>query len=1377
VVCSGEILPCEGRESLAQGAQSSCAAPGALEGAWSSLGQRKVSLPWPGWHWMDLKAPSKPMHSSHLVTSRPELRFAASSEAPPRTTVTQEPPELQLSQSCLAMDLVMRLVRALLLLALLLAVAPSPGAAKELCPEPCRCPGRGQLNCGHAGLATVPPGSRRRALSVLALQLPLLGSLCLQSPPGTPGALPGQRQGGGDARLGTLCLLQAKPASCSAAEWQGNGSSPHTTHFHWNSKLGCSARRGGNHHSFPARQELLAPSPCLSAQGSSCGRLQPARSKGLLWPGAGMIPASSCCRRFSHDHPICCWPVAAVTIVLRDNELQAVKSHSLEGLTVPCPRRGSRWGPAAQPGRGHVPFVPPETQAAEASKSDRANGSDLCCSDWNRDLSCNEILSIEERAFEPLPFLKFLLCAGHPSCGGKCSCSFPHAAEVNADGWMATPGDRPQRACPHAAIRAASSWSLGCIATTTEKAAVSSRFHLGFAPFLPRDPALPPPSVGQARFLCVTSSFPRNLSGNGLTRIRSGTFQAWHGMHGTRAKGPPGRVSAGSLPMCSCQGPFSGPAHLLQGALESGQAVPTCPAHAAHILAICPDRALLFLRILSHNPLAVIADAAFFKLPSESSTSARANLPLAQPESAGDTTTPAPAEQGKGQAVLVCPQLQSNPATGTQTFRHESPSGPQGSGNKVHSCQQLQAPASFRDSGALRGEQQESRERGNPFWWHLIALLIPTGWFRAGRGRGKPGSRMASLGAGRSGSLCQQHHQHQGPAPSALGAEFWQPLSNACRDLSATQVTPATLLLLLQSTCVRLSPSHQQAPSAGTRALPGKKICVPQNQNKPSKLKSCCSLWERAKTHQLRGGISPFGEAQPPCVECMRSLSGALMESRTGWPGAPAISPLVFSQVPKEAACCLCQELPRPESPCRTIQFLCQKLCSTSAPQCGWSQTATAPEPGEMLQHCPVLQGGPDLPLEYRPWTKHLGMGTRWAHQTYDFPIHSMPPGKESGKAPCPSLVLEGNPGGFCATPLATAGQRAGPVMRSAGTEGDVSSLDSSRKNSYPPQHLLGHEVQTSVDDLRAKLKKKVHKAESIRTVESIVPHQPQPAWLKHVVEKTPSTWDHKQHESHLNRQAINPWAEDPRATATKDEQRLNRNLDFLSDPVVQRRPAVSSRGGATAEEEHSSIDRHLLITPDTIDTHWKQQEEGSRFLNRPWSPQSLDLAPVPGELLETMVDHKSLQTFMAHMERALRMDCSVPQLKLVCAKMVSETGLLLKTQGASDGMGRCPLQENIYRRTALEEDQETTEKVGELQALLHLECPGDEPHVPLQMPLHMLGTKACTAPSSAGSSLPGRSLPCLLSQLSPALLCSPAFSHTAMRLGALEFLQRGTGN
>ncbi|XP_053821491.1 uncharacterized protein LOC128800395 isoform X3 [Vidua chalybeata] len=491
----------------------------------------------------------------------------------------------------------------------------------------------------------------------------------------------------------------------------------------------------------------------------------------------------------------------------------------------------------------------------------------------------------------------------------------------------------------------------------------------------------------------------------------------------------------------------------------------------------------------------------------------------------------------------------------------------------------------------------------------------------------------------------------------------------------------------------------------------------------------------------------------------------------------PSVSSL---QVPKEAACCLCQEHPRPESPCRTIQFLCQKLCSTSASQCA---------------HTTLLQTrGEIMDMEER-------------RELNSSPVLSLKP-KEPSLGDHGTVTLE--------------------VALTPSTEGDVSSLDSSRTNSFAPQHLLGHKGKTSADDLRAKLKKKLHKSKSTKTAKTIVPHQPQPAWLKHVVEKTPSSWDHKQQESHLNRQALNPWdvagglkpthgksldrplrdevegqaprqnyimtikeqqdsqqkqldsrlnwqilnpwdvagglnpndddsisghhrdkekdpaprqnfvnfhkqpkkqdsqywvghnrlfyqvlspvkAEgEPRATGTKDEQHLNRNLDFLSDPLVQSGPAASSGGGATAEEEQSFLGGHLLIMPDTRDTHGKQQEEGSRFLNKPWSPQSPDIAPVPRELLETTVDHhlrlvlleKSLQTFLAHVERARSKDCSLPQLKLACAKMVSKTGLLLKVlserqenQGASDPMGRCPLQENISRGTAVDEDQEPTEK------------------------------------------------------------------------------------
>lgn len=41
---------------------------------------------------------------------------------------------------------------------------------------------------------------------------------------------------------------------------------------------------------------------------------------------------------------------------------------------------------------------------------------------------------------------------------------------------------------------------------------------------------------------------------------------------------------------------------------------------------------------------------------------------------------------------------------------------------------------------------------------------------------------------------------------------------------------------------VGLSPSHQQGPSAGTRALLGKQFRVPPKQSKPRKFRACCFL-------------------------------------------------------------------------------------------------------------------------------------------------------------------------------------------------------------------------------------------------------------------------------------------------------------------------------------------------------------------------------------------------------------------------------------------------------------------------------------------------------------------------------------------------------
>ncbi|NXE82160.1 L37A2 protein, partial [Cochlearius cochlearius] len=169
----------------------------------------------------------------------------------------------------------------------------------------------------------------------------------------------------------------------------------------------------------------------------------------------------------------------------------------------------------------------------------------------------------------------------------------------------------------------------------------------------------------------------------------------------------------------------------------------------------------------------------------------------------------------------------------------------------------------------------------------------------------------------------------------------------------------------------------------------------------------------------------------------------------------------------------------------------------------------------------------------------------------------------------------------------------------------------------------------------------------------------------------------------------VNPEAE-PTPTERKAEQRLNPNHRFFYNLLVNNNPsAAGSVLEGTAEEEGSSLGGHLPAISRTAETHWKQRKEASSFLNKPGSSDS----PVQGDLFETKVNHhlrllvpdEALRVFIAHVAQALRMDCSLPELQLACAKMVSKTGLLIKLlserrddQEASVLMGQCLQEGNV---------------------------------------------------------------------------------------------------
>ncbi|NXA17214.1 L37A2 protein, partial [Ibidorhyncha struthersii] len=178
----------------------------------------------------------------------------------------------------------------------------------------------------------------------------------------------------------------------------------------------------------------------------------------------------------------------------------------------------------------------------------------------------------------------------------------------------------------------------------------------------------------------------------------------------------------------------------------------------------------------------------------------------------------------------------------------------------------------------------------------------------------------------------------------------------------------------------------------------------------------------------------------------------------------------------------------------------------------------------------------------------------------------------------------------------------------------------------------------------------------------------------------------------------VNP-EEEPPPTESKAEQRLNTNRHLFDNLLVNTSPPAASSMLEDTAEESSSLGGRLPAIPRTTKTYWKQQKEGSSFLDKPGSSDSPDGVLVPGDLFETEVNRhlrllipdEALRMFMAQVVRALRMDCSLPQLQLACAKMVWKTGLLIKLlskrqddQGASALTSRCLLEGNVSNGMAL---------------------------------------------------------------------------------------------
>ncbi|KAM8989335.1 uncharacterized protein PRD47_016760 [Ara ararauna] len=180
---------------------------------------------------------------------------------------------------------------------------------------------------------------------------------------------------------------------------------------------------------------------------------------------------------------------------------------------------------------------------------------------------------------------------------------------------------------------------------------------------------------------------------------------------------------------------------------------------------------------------------------------------------------------------------------------------------------------------------------------------------------------------------------------------------------------------------------------------------------------------------------------------------------------------------------------------------------------------------------------------------------------------------------------------------------------------------------------------------------------------------------------------------------------EEPAAAEGRAEQRRSAIQHFFYALLANNSPpAASSVPEDTATAERSSWGGSPPTSPAGTTTHEQHKEQKPLDSTVPGSSSSPGSAATRGALFDTLlsrhlhslVPDRALRRFMAHVARALRGDCGLPQLQPACAKMVSRTGLLLKLLSEKQ---RNPEPSDLLEQCMREEDAGTSLLHAQVQA------------------------------------------------------------------------------
>uniref|UniRef100_A0A672V352 LRRC37A/B like protein 1 C-terminal domain-containing protein n=1 Tax=Strigops habroptila TaxID=2489341 RepID=A0A672V352_STRHB len=180
---------------------------------------------------------------------------------------------------------------------------------------------------------------------------------------------------------------------------------------------------------------------------------------------------------------------------------------------------------------------------------------------------------------------------------------------------------------------------------------------------------------------------------------------------------------------------------------------------------------------------------------------------------------------------------------------------------------------------------------------------------------------------------------------------------------------------------------------------------------------------------------------------------------------------------------------------------------------------------------------------------------------------------------------------------------------------------------------------------------------------------------------------------------------EEPAAAESRAEQRLSSIQHFFYTLLADNSPpAASSAPEDTAAAEHSSGGGQPLTARASSTTRGQDKEQEPPVPTAPGSSSAPGGAATRGAAFDTLlsrhlhslVPDRALRRFMAHVARALRGDCGLPQLQPACAKMVSRTGLLLKLLSERQ---HDPEPSDLLEQCVREEDAGTSTPRAQVQA------------------------------------------------------------------------------